>query len=208
MNKEFKNSKIYTANIPRHEEVLATKKVFIAGAGGLGSNVAVMLLRSGLTNMTIIDFDIVNASNLNRQYYFQKDIGQPKVDALKKHLLNINPSANINIINDKLTVDNFQKYISENIDIIFECFDNSECKAQLINFSATERCHIPTMAVSGIGGTGDLNEIKLQKKKFNIYMFGDGASEVTSDSGVMISRVLTAVSLQVHTALQLLTKDP
>ncbi|UDQ97084.1 sulfur carrier protein ThiS adenylyltransferase ThiF [Lentisphaerota bacterium WC36G] len=207
MNDKNKKNPIYSANIPSHEENLGTKRVFIAGAGGLGSNVAVMLLRSGLTNMIIADFDVVNFSNLNRQYYFQDEVGKKKVLALKDRLLEINPEAKITALDAKLTPENFADLIPNDVDIIFECFDNGECKAQLANFAVTERNHIPTMAVSGIGGDGALSEIKLQNKRFNLYIFGDGSSEVTNESGVMITRVLAAVNLQVHTALAILLKD-
>src|SRR5271154_5591556 len=76
---------------------IQSKKIGIGGAGGLGSNCAMMLVRSGFKNLEIIDQDVIDASNLNRQQYFLKELGLPKVDVLKKRLLDINPDAHIMI---------------------------------------------------------------------------------------------------------------
>ena len=69
----------------------------IAGAGGLGSNLAISLARIGFKNFHIADFDLVEESNLNRQYYFRKDLGSLKVDALKENMEAIVEDLRINI---------------------------------------------------------------------------------------------------------------
>ena len=61
-------------------------KIGIAGAGGIGSNVAACLVRSGVQQLKIVDFDSVDESNLNRQFYFHDQIGRPKVQALAENL--------------------------------------------------------------------------------------------------------------------------
>ncbi|MBP5226911.1 MAG: ThiF family adenylyltransferase, partial [Kiritimatiellae bacterium] len=66
----------------RERAILDRARVGIAGAGGLGSNCAMHLVRAGLTRLVIADFDIVNESNLNRQFYFRDQLGQKKVTAL------------------------------------------------------------------------------------------------------------------------------
>ena len=70
-------------------------KVGIGGAGGLGSNVAMMLVRTGFNNLEILDHDVIDPSNLNRQQYFSDEVGQPKVDVTKNHLLGVNPDLKI-----------------------------------------------------------------------------------------------------------------
>ena len=80
---------------PEQLSLIQTQKVGIGGAGGLGSNCAMILVRSGFKNLEIIDQDVIDASNLNRQQYFSAEIGLPKVDRLKKRLLDINSDANI-----------------------------------------------------------------------------------------------------------------
>ena len=64
-------------------------RIGIAGAGGLGSNVAVNLVRTGVKKLKIVDFDVVDESNLNRQFYFMDQVGRPKVEALRENLLRI-----------------------------------------------------------------------------------------------------------------------
>ena len=71
-------------------EKLVDTSVGIAGCGGLGSNIAWMLARSGIGKLVIADFDTVVMSNLSRQFFFVDDIGKNKVDALEQNLLKIN----------------------------------------------------------------------------------------------------------------------
>ena len=71
--------------------VLRQSSVGIAGAGGLGSNVAVALARAGIGRLVIADFDRIEPSNLNRQQYFVDQVGERKVEALRENLLAINP---------------------------------------------------------------------------------------------------------------------
>ena len=72
-------------------QLLQEAKVAIMGLGGLGSNVAMWLARSGVGHMLLYDFDNVELSNLNRQYYFLEDVGEYKAMALVKHLRRVNP---------------------------------------------------------------------------------------------------------------------
>ena len=70
-------------------------KIGIAGAGGIGSNVALNLVRSGVKALRIVDFDCVEPSNLNRQFFFQDQIGRPKVEALRENLQRIRPEIEV-----------------------------------------------------------------------------------------------------------------
>jgi sulfur carrier protein ThiS adenylyltransferase len=71
---------------PEQLDALAAARVGLAGAGGLGSNCAMMLARSGLTRFVLVDGDVVEDSNLNRQHYFPRHVGQSKVLALGEQL--------------------------------------------------------------------------------------------------------------------------
>lgn len=77
---------------PAIQERLRLARIGIAGAGGLGSNVAQHLTRSGIGTLVVVDFDTVCATNLNRQFYFPDQVGQPKVVALQENLTRICPS--------------------------------------------------------------------------------------------------------------------
>ena len=82
---------IYARNTPGSFHILKTKCVGIAGCGGLGSNVAVLLARAGVGKLIVADYDSVQADNLNRQHFFIDQIGKPKVYALGETIEKINP---------------------------------------------------------------------------------------------------------------------
>ena len=77
-------------------------RIGIAGAGGLGSNCAACLVRVGFRHFTIVDFDGVDPSNLDRQFYFEDQVGMKKVEALRANLLRINPGLELQMLPVKL----------------------------------------------------------------------------------------------------------
>ena len=79
--------KAFDARFPKEMQVkLHNAKVAIAGLGGLGSNIAVMLARSGVGQLLLVDYDVVDVTNLNRQMYYIQHIGKPKAQALPEIL--------------------------------------------------------------------------------------------------------------------------
>jgi len=153
-------------------------KVGICGAGGLGSNCAVHLVRSGITRLRIIDFDRVEYSNLNRQFFFLDQLGCPKVESLRENLLRINPGAEIEVVAERLTSDNALMLL-EGCDIIVEAFDLAERKAELV--SAVFSDGRPLVACSGIAGYGSSDRIKVRKVCPNFLLVGDMESD-TADA--------------------------
>lgn len=124
-------------------------RVGIAGAGGIGSNVAVNLVRTGVTSLTIVDFDRVEASNLNRQFYFADQIGGLKVEMLRENLLRINPGADIEAVALRVNADNIKETFVD-CDIIVEGFDGSADKKMVLeSFTGAPR---PVVMASGIAG--------------------------------------------------------
>lgn len=194
----------FSANPPGVTSVLTQKTAFIAGAGGLGGNVAMMLVRAGIGKLIIADFDVIDASNMNRQFYFRDQVGLPKVDALAENLQRINPELEITKINEKLTEKNFEKNISHDINIIFECFDKAEAKAAIANFVIMKRADIPCITVSGLAGTDAIANMKLLKQINNLYLIGDGVAEMNEQNGTIASRVIAAAALQAHLGIKLL----
>ena len=94
---------------------LKKTKVLIVGAGGLGNLVSSFLVASGLINITIIDNDIIDITNLTRQIcYHEEDCGQSKVETLKRHLECLNSEAIISINKDRLNKDNIDNFITIN----------------------------------------------------------------------------------------------
>ena len=159
-------------------EQIQSVRVGIAGAGGLGSNCAVNLVRSGFENFLIADFDIIEDSNLNRQFFFNNQIGKPKVEMLKENLIRINPDVNIKTVNRKIEKDNIN-YIFENCDIIVEAFDKVSCKKMIVEkYFKSEKLLV---AASGMGGFGNSDNIKIKKISETFYIVGDFVSEVNED---------------------------
>ncbi len=198
----------FASNPPGVTEILRKKSVFVAGAGGLGSNICVMLARAGVGNIVVVDFDLVEASNLNRQYYFRDQIGMPKVVALKENILRINPDLQITAIQKKITMESCGELIPEKTDLIFECFDKAATKAMLSTFVLSARPNTPVIAVSGVAGLGPCEDITINKGPGQLYIVGDGTSEMNGETGTIASRVSQVSAIQAHIGIRLLLKLP
>ena len=150
-------------------------RVGIAGAGGLGSNCALNLVRVGLNKFTIVDFDSIDPTNLDRQFYFYDQVGMPKVEALKKNLERINPGIDIKIVKSKIEKDNALK-LFDDCDVVAECLDIASSKKMLVEELLKTKKFI--VAVSGLGGIGSSDDIRVHKIKSNLVMIGDLKSDI------------------------------
>lgn len=178
--------------------------VGIAGAGGLGSNCAVSLLRTGIGKLVIADFDIVDSSNLNRQFYFKNQVGLPKVKALKENLIAINPDAQIDIYNIKLESQNIPE-LFKNCDVIVEAFDKSEMKVMIIETCSINFPEKPLIVGSGLAGWGNNQDIKTEQYG-NLYFCGDFNSEVGEDLPPLAPRVNIVANMQANIVLEILMR--
>lgn len=197
-------NELFSSNPPGITEILKEKTVFVAGAGGLGSNICIMLARAGIGRIIVSDFDSVELSNLNRQQYFQDQIGMPKVKALSSNLLRINPGLRIEAWQERLSPENCGKYIPEDVDIIFECLDNSEDKAMLAGFCLAERPDIPLIMVSGVAGVGPVEDISVSRGPGKMIIVGDGKTEMNARNGTVSSRVTQVAAIQCHVGIRLM----
>ena len=111
--------------------ILANARIGIAGAGGLGSNCAMHLVRSGIRHLVIADFDRVSESNLNRQFFFADQIGRKKVEALGVNLLRIVPELDLELLAEEVTGGNAVTLFGA-CDIVIEAFDSAAAKQMLI----------------------------------------------------------------------------
>ena len=149
------------------------KKIGIAGVGGIGSNIAVHLVRAGVKKLKYADFDVVDRTNLNRQFYFCDQIGFPKTVALEINLKRINPELSVEYNHTRITKENIKEIFDE-CDIIVEGFDNVESKKLLLEtFWDSEKVIV---SANGIAGT-DTSGIRVVAKK-NIYMTGDFETDI------------------------------
>ena len=114
-------------------QVLAKTRVIILGVGGVGSWCAEGLVRSGITHLTIVDSDRVCITNVNRQLMATtKTVGQVKVDALKNHLLEINPKAEIEAIQSIYCEETADSFDLDSYDYVIDAVDSLKDKALLI----------------------------------------------------------------------------
>lgn len=173
-------------------------KVGIAGAGGLGSNCAFNLVRSGLKRLKIIDFDVVEAANLNRQFYFFDQVGMPKVVALKTNLLRINPDLELEAVQNKITDSNIG-CVFRDCDVVVEAFDKVMYKKMMIEtyFSSGKLL----VAASGLGGWGSSDDIIVKEIHPKFYLIGDLMSEVNADKPPVSPRVNIAAAKQADVIL-------
>jgi sulfur carrier protein ThiS adenylyltransferase len=178
-------------------------RVGIAGAGGLGSNCAVALARSGVGTLIIADFDIIEAPNLNRQYYFTDQIGQMKTIALKENISRINPD--VFVIAHQKRLDRFNiPEIFSGCNIIVEAFDSSDMKEMLIETVQTRMPGIPLIIGSGMAGWGNSELIRYRKIDNTLYVCGDESTEVSEDIPPMAPRVGMVASMQANIVIELL----
>lgn len=134
------------------QEKLKNTKAFIAGAGGLGSPIAIYLTVAGLGTINMVDYDVVELSNLNRQIlHGDADIGRPKTESAKETLQSLNSDINMNVINETITDENVIEMIGDS-DLIIDAMDNFKTR-HILN-RASFKLGIPYFhgAVSGFDG--------------------------------------------------------
>lgn len=117
-------------NVAHSALPLSSSKVTIAGAGGLGSNIAIVLARIGIGHLTLVDFDQVELSNLNRQQYKLNQIGMAKVVALKQNIEEFNPFISVTPLQVTVSATNVADLFAD-ADVICEAFDDPAAKALL-----------------------------------------------------------------------------
>lgn len=137
---------------------LETIKVLIVGCGGVGGYALETLVRSGITNIDIIDFDVIDITNLNRQIITNKEnIGIKKVLAAKNRVLSINPNLNINTYEIFLDKDNIDDILKNNYDYIIDACDNVDIKIELIKRSVNNNYKL----ISSMGTAKKMDPTKL-----------------------------------------------
>ncbi|MCL2485267.1 MAG: sulfur carrier protein ThiS adenylyltransferase ThiF [Endomicrobia bacterium] len=201
INDELENT-ITARNVPDIKETLKNGKVAIAGLGGLGSNIAVMLARIGVGKLLLVDFDVVEPSNLNRQYYDLTHLGMLKTEALKSQIEKINPFVATETCAVKVTAENATE-IFKDYTVVCEAFDNPQDKAVLVN-TLLENGEKKIVAASGMTGFDSANKIKTKKMFENLYVCGDSEPAKQEGIGFMAPRVTICAGHQANMALRLL----
>lgn len=149
-------------------EKLKNLKVLVLGVGGVGGYAVEALARSGINNLTLVDFDKVDITNINRQIIaLHSTIGLFKVDVLKQRILDINPSCFVKTFNICYQEENKDLLFQDNYDYILDCCDMVKSK-ELIIREAVKR-GIKIIASMGAGFKFDPSKIKITKLKNTNY---------------------------------------
>ncbi|MFP4470119.1 MAG: sulfur carrier protein ThiS adenylyltransferase ThiF [Bacteroidales bacterium] len=192
-------------NIQLIKGKLSSKTVGIAGCGGLGSNCAAALARTGIGQLIIVDFDTIDESNLNRQYYFRHQLGMKKVEALSGNLQMINPETIIKAHHIRLDAGNIP-VVFRHCDVIVEAFDKAEMKEMIIETVAEKLPEIPLVVGNGMAGWGRNNILMTARMGDNLYVCGDNMSDIDDGLPVLAPRVGIVSMMQANTVLNILLK--
>lgn len=202
MDKEYYLQELYSRNPPGCLKRLQDKVVGIAGAGGLGSNIAVSLLRAGVQRFIIADHDRVELSNLNRQYYFLDQVGMEKTAALEQNLRRINPHVSVSLHCLRVTADNLAAIFAD-AHLLIEAFDEPGMKAlaaQCWSRSYPDRYLVMGSGISGYGRTGALGATV----RGRLVICGDQETPCTPEAGVTAPRLGIVAQMQANAALEIL----
>ena len=170
----------------------------------MGSNSAELLARAGIGNITLVDRDIVELSNLQRQRLFDEDdVGKPKALAAKEHLSKINSDVEINFFIEDLNFENIRKILNKNIDLILDCTDNLETRFLINDFSIKNK--IPFIYSSAVGSKGYVFNI-IPNKTPCLRCFLKEASQLDTceTAGVLNSITNLISSIQSNEAIKIL----
>ena len=199
---DLKEEELLERNVKGISEKLKKAKVCILGLGGLGSNVAILLARSGIGYLKLVDFDIVEASNLNRQQYRISHIGMKKTEAIRTIIKEVNPFVEVEILNKKIDRENILSIVGD-VEIVVEAFDVAETKAMAIEELLINGDKI-LVSASGMAGIGSANEIITRKVRDNFYLIGDNYSDYEEYSGIMSTRVMICAAHQANIVLRII----
>jgi sulfur carrier protein ThiS adenylyltransferase len=177
---------------------LRTVRVGLVGAGGLGSNCAMHLVRSGFADLVLADPDTVEPSNLNRQHFTLAQVGRPKVLALRDNLLAVNPDAR---------VEAHQRSVDEAG--LAELFGDCRAVVEAVDSAATKKlvveALVPTgrlvVSASGLGGTGIAGRMAVRRPLPNLILVGDLSTPCDAATPPLSPGVGMAAAMQADAVL-------
>ena len=140
-------------------QILKNANVCICGIGGVGSYTLEALARVGIGNITIIDKDDVDITNINRQLIATVEtVGKAKVEEAKKRINDINPSIKISSIKEFITPDNVSEYINQNYDYVIDAIDSVESKIAIIKICKEKNIKV----ISSMGMANRIDPLKIK----------------------------------------------
>lgn len=134
--------------------------VMVIGIGGVGSWAVEALARTGIAELTLVDMDVIAASNINRQLpALSSTLGREKIEVMAERCLSINPRIRINMVDDYLTADNVKELLFNPPDVVLDCIDDVKAKLALMLHCRFNK--IPLIVSGGAGGKLDPLKIRV-----------------------------------------------
>jgi sulfur carrier protein ThiS adenylyltransferase len=187
------------------KNILSNSSVGIAGLGGLGSNAAISLTRLGVGNLVLIDYDIVEKENLNRQYYFLDQIGMYKIDAINENIKNINPNVKLELHKKRLKKGSISNYFKK-VDVVIEALDDARIKTEFIEEILLKLPKKPIIAASGVTGYENPDRIKTIKLG-NLLLVQDEKALSADEDILFAPRVCIIANWEANLAIELILRD-
>lgn len=139
---------------------LRAMHIAVVGLGGVGSWAVEALARSGIGSLTLIDYDSIAISNINRQIHaLDSTLEQKKIAVMQARIAEINPLCQVHAVDDFLNMENLEALLDRGYDCVIDAIDSIKFKAAMINFCRRNR--IPVIATGGAGGLSDPTMIKV-----------------------------------------------
>lgn len=173
MNERYSRNRLYIS--PEEQRIIKNYPILLAGSG-IGSNIAECALRFGFENITIIDGDIIEVSNLNRQNYTYQDISMSKAVALYNRLKSINPEVKIQYHNDFITQESLD-IVLENVSVAFNALDFTSEVPVLFDRVCQEK-NITVVHPYNLGWAGLVTAITPYSQNLEILGNKDGINEL------------------------------
>ena len=175
---------------------LGAPTVGVAGCGGLGSNACMMLARTGFRRFLLVDFDVVEPSNLNRQHYFPSDVGRPKAEALAAHLRRLSPSIEASVRLERMTEEAADGIVA-GADFWLECFDGAESKRLVV-----ERAMLAGKRVFSASGMAGFGGPAMRRRDLGLLtVVGDFVSDI-ADHPPLAPRVTQAAAMMADAVVE------
>jgi sulfur carrier protein ThiS adenylyltransferase len=182
---------------------LAEKTVGIIGLGGLGSNAAMMLLRSGVRRFILADHDLVEESNLNRQLYFPDQLGRPKSEALAETLTRIDPLFAPTLVGEYINRGNISRVFA-GVDVLIEAVDTAEGKAMIAEAASDLLPDVPFVWAMGLAGYKSANCVETVQVGENSWLVGDLEADIRDGLPLLATRVMVAAAHEAHMAVRIM----
>ncbi|MBI2101167.1 ThiF family adenylyltransferase [Candidatus Woesearchaeota archaeon] len=190
------------------QETLGKSSAAIAGLGALGSVSAQLLARAGIGKLILVDRDVAELSNLQRQSLFDEaDIGKPKALAAKEHLSKINSDVKMDFFIDDLNYENIGKILENKTNIVLDCTDNLETRFLINDFCIKSR--IPFIYSSAVGSKGYVFNVIPKKTACLRCFLKEAANLDTCETAGVLNTITNLISsIQANEAIKiLLNKD-